>query len=79
MYAAGLSCLVFSNYTNKWIFSIVSVLFYIPTAMSQLEKSNLGVKVQIFLQTFVLDLLIGLPRNPIKNIVTSTLVIVAIQ
>lgn len=45
MYTAGSICLAFSHYHKKWIFNIVVCILYIPTTITKLERSNLGVKV----------------------------------
>lgn len=49
IYTAQAACLCFSNYEQKWIFSIASSALCLPTLSHVLERNKIGVRIQIFL------------------------------
>ncbi|CAL6050365.1 Conserved_hypothetical protein [Hexamita inflata] len=77
MLTAEAGCICFSSVDDKWIFTIVFAFLAMFTQITSFESSKLGVKVIIFIHSLILDLLITLPKNYLKNIIVNGLVMIA--
>ena len=79
MLCAESACITFSRKADRWPFVLTFSLLAILTQIKSFESSKLGAQVILYAHSIILDIVISMPKNKVKNIIINSFTAVAIM